>query len=1844
MPDLREHQPRRPVPVARAKEEQGRMLSPNKNTGSNETRLPETEGRDTEETQATHTDVASHADNPAHDDVQVHDDPVHDDAKAKVTHKAVMGTAGKPVRLPVLLAAVAVSALALVAVTAHTSASLAAEVEVPPVSMPAEELSPLADIPDDELLEAYASAMIDESVAEVRGDDGQGETGDGTEAGDDTDGDGDVKGTDGDFLLSAESCYEDLPDDIQRNMYDLQHTYVADMAAGKRSQTQVSFQAYAFIGEENARYYSPGGLPSNDEIAEIFKRRLEGIGIFDAQSALIADHPELFYWMDKGLGCGYGFSLQLYPNEGYAELSVVTMQFSVAPEYRDPAYADDASEWRYRLLTPQGERVSAAVEKATEIAERHREKQPAERLSAYLREVDELVSYHDEAATWTQDDIKRLSSNPWWAISVFDGDPDTKVVCEGYAKAFKWLCDLSGRTDVECRVVTGYLNEAASANGHMWNVVRMYGRDSYLVDPTNCDEGTAGSPDYLFMKVPVENPSVISGGKTLSGYEGWYVFATRGSIASTGQENRTRFLYDDTTKRLNSEEFLTLSTKEYSDPATLDLSEGGEVVLSPAAITYGESLPKVASVSYYGLNLIAGVDYTTSFVDGDGSGLPGEHCVSVTGKGLYKGTRTGTPDSTYEVLRIPITIRGKDFVSEYGVDQRTYAVEYSPYNPNLQYLIHDSASRFSPVDRYSFIPFSPKNPYDDKNQEASKTAIDGSVGQYIVTFEPGWRTIKPAELDWMAHIEDIPDQQWTGEAIEPPLEVTLGGEPFRPDEHIKEPNGYLDYEITYEDNVDAGTATATISALSDNCTGSQSVTFNIVPAPVPVPTAAELTYDGSPQSGVAAPDGCGYSLSGDVTKTDAGTYVAVATVDANHVWDDGKGGNEREIEWTIEPLPVSVSVADIPDQQWAPGGVTPEPDVTTVPAGLAMEVSYEDNREVGTAKAIVTVKGLGSNYVADPVTRTFKVVPRPINISVGDATKSYGEADPEAYPVSIVYNGTEDMPSFAFFRQEGEVPGEYAVSARLSGKSAERYRVGTTINGTLTITRATAEVSIAEVAAQTYDGTAREPEPKVTTVPANLPVRVSYENNVNAGTDTAYVVVSIDEEATALYEGQAEATFTILPAPATISPVPVQKTYGEDDPELTATVEGLLGGDVIPYSLSRNPGSDAGAYPISVSYEPNPNYDVTVTAASLTIVPRQITLVLADVPDATYSGRRQTPTPEVSCPDADGMDITYVTAYGENLNAGTGTVLVSATGNFSGSASATFRILPRPATISADDKSRTMTQPDPPLTATVTGNVLGEELAYRLSREPGDSVGSYAIHVTAGDNPNYDVTTTDGTLRIVEQAATFRIAAIPDATYAAEPIEPAVSVTSVPAGATYAVRYSDNIEAGTATVTVTGVGSYAGEATATFRIRKAAATIEVSDATKVYGAGDPAFSATVKGVLGEDEIPYALSRTSGENAGTYRITAAVDAADVPNYEVSVKAGTLTITPAQATLSIAPIPQATYTGYAIRPAVAVATEPAGVTYALSWSGNVNAGTATVRATATGNHQGTATQTFVIGRASATIRANDQTKVQGAADPTLTATVTGALGSDRLAYTLSREPGEAVGSYAIRVTPGNNPNYDVRTQDGTFTVTRVRFRDVYSSTPHSSDIDWLAANGISTGWATGTGYYDFRPSQEIIRADMAAFLFRLAAKSGAVSADWQPSAADRSRFSDVNSSTPHAREIWWLASSGISTGWNLGGGRVEFRPYALIVRQDMAAFLHRLASVEGKSSASASVGSSDRSAFRDVSAATPHASDIWWLAKTGVSTGWQEGSGRTFRGEFTVLRQDMAAFLRRMDALS
>ena len=222
--------------------------------------------------------------------------------------------------------------------------------------------------------------------------------------------------------------------------------------------------------------------------------------------------------------------------------------------------------------------------------------------------------------------------------------------------------------------------------------------------------------------------------------------------------------------------------------------------------------------------------------------------------------------------------------------------------------------------------------------------------------------------------------------------------------------------------------------------------------------------------------------------------------------------------------------------------------------------------------------------------------------------------------------------------------------------------------------------------------------------------------------------------------------------------------------------------------------------------------------------------------------------------------------------------------------------------------------------------------------------------------------------------------------YTGSPITPAVSVTlkngtQLMKDRDYTLAYTNHTNAGTATVTVTGIGNYIGTAKKTFVISKAKAPEiswptasaitcgeKVSDSLLSGGStqyGTFAWSDTVK-----DTIPAV-------GTYSYKVVFTPSADTKNNYEtitttekeISLTVNAKSLTGANVTVS----GSYTYTGQAQIPAAdAVTVQLDGKTipndrYTISASDNTNAGQATVTVTGKDDYIGTASGTFTIGKA-------------------------------------------------------------------------------------------------------------------------------------------------------------------------------------------------------------------------------------------------------------------------------------
>lgn len=294
-------------------------------------------------------------------------------------------------------------------------------------------------------------------------------------------------------------------------------------------------------------------------------------------TSLITHLPYELYWFDKTNGIQ--ISYEMTGTDEYVTISSVEIMFHVSQDY---AVTEGDSYYPTMPDTAKTGAAKTAAATAAQVVAENQGKGIYSKLVAYREYITKAVDYNFDVANTANYPY----GDPWQLIYVFDGDPDTNVVCEGYSKAFKYLCDLTwtgSDPEVACYLPTGTMDGGTGAGLHMWNIVSIGGAN-YLADITNCDSGTTGAPDQLF----------------LCGAEG----SVDASYAAATTGGTVTYVYDKETLALYDKE-LVLSATKYS-PLTFDLNQ----LIALARYAAGITTDKSAAIDVNNDGIISAADLT----------------------------------------------------------------------------------------------------------------------------------------------------------------------------------------------------------------------------------------------------------------------------------------------------------------------------------------------------------------------------------------------------------------------------------------------------------------------------------------------------------------------------------------------------------------------------------------------------------------------------------------------------------------------------------------------------------------------------------------------------------------------------------------------------------------------------------------------------------------------------------------------------------------------------------------------------------------------------------------------------------------------------------------------------------------------------------------------------------------------------------------------------------------------------------------------------------------------------------------------------------------------------------
>ncbi len=272
-------------------------------------------------------------------------------------------------------------------------------------------------------------------------------------------------------------------------LFDALKKRIAEVANGNRTSTAFTL---SFKNDLGLTASASGSTAANAAEAAYSKLQINPQTVIHA---LLADCPYDLYWYDKGVSLTYTYNYTYRQNRDGSynvTMNEITFKFPVAYDYAGSAsFTVDKSK-----MTA----VQTALSTIRSIVAEYKGLSDVEKLRAYKNRICNLTAYNHEAAG----NASTHYVNPWQLIWVFDNNPSTKVVCEGYAKAFQYLCDLSSfKGPVYCISVSGTLTTSDGSGPHMWNIIHMDDGLNYMVDVTNCDNEEIAPDDLLFMVKPV---------------------------------------------------------------------------------------------------------------------------------------------------------------------------------------------------------------------------------------------------------------------------------------------------------------------------------------------------------------------------------------------------------------------------------------------------------------------------------------------------------------------------------------------------------------------------------------------------------------------------------------------------------------------------------------------------------------------------------------------------------------------------------------------------------------------------------------------------------------------------------------------------------------------------------------------------------------------------------------------------------------------------------------------------------------------------------------------------------------------------------------------------------------------------------------------------------------------------------------------------------------------------------------------------------------------------------------------------------------------------------------------
>ena len=499
-----------------------------------------------------------------------------------------------------------------------------------------------------------------------------------------------------------------------------------------------------------------------------------------------------------------------------------------------------------------------------------------------------------------------------------------------------------------------------------------------------------------------------------------------------------------------------------------------------------------------------------------------------------------------------------------------------------------------------------------------------------------------------------PTYQFTGQAIEP--DVTIEG---------LEKN--TDYKVTYSNNINAGVASIIFTGIG-NYSGIMTKQFRILPIDFPLVQLSgfdkEYRYTGEAIEPTASLGdlvlGTDYALSYE-NNVNGGTATITATGIGNY-----KGSLSGTFTIYVPSSISDMSFTGLKDAYSYTGKeIEPQISIGDLVEGDDYTLSYENNISIGTA----TIKATGKNHYKDELISTFQIEPADISaFEVKNLKETYVQTGGEITP-KISIDGLKLGEDYTVAYSNNISIG--VATIRVTGIG--NYSGG--IVKHFSIVDEDISNKTAYIPSDTYEYTGNEISPSVTIVGLvqDEDYTVSYSNNINVGT-ADILVKGINT-----FAGEIHIPFTITKSSISDFELKTDKdayTFTGDSiiPEITVRSTGgniLVEGD--DYTVKMYLNTNVGSALVIINGMGNFKGFLVGT---FDIVPLSVSYgAVTGIVDRTYTGNAITQTPDVNVGGKllrNGAD--YSISYENNVNAGTATIIIEGTDNYTGTITKTYTI------------------------------------------------------------------------------------------------------------------------------------------------------------------------------------------------------------------------------------------------------------------------------------------------------------------------------------------------------------------------------------------------------------------------------------------------------------------------------------------------------------------------------------------------------------------------------------------